>query len=97
MQRDLVERAREGDHSAFEALAEAPLRVGRSCELKPTMPCSVGALAAYTELRGWYSGAQRVGGERFYLWAALIRGDRSVSVDFAPDAGWLVAQPAPRN
>lgn len=32
----------------------------------------------------------------FYLWAAMIRDGRIVSLDFAPDAGWLVAPAAPR-
>lgn len=52
---------------------------------------------AYRSERGYmwlfraFSSSPALPGGRFYLWAAVIREGRIMSVDFAPDVGWLVA------
>ena len=45
----------------------------------------------YMWIRGTTASAVGELGGAFYLWAAVIRDGRVVSIDYAPDAGWLVA------
>jgi hypothetical protein len=45
----------------------------------------------YMWIRGTTASAAGETGGGFYLWAAVIRDGRLVSLDYAPDAGWLVA------
>jgi hypothetical protein len=57
----------------------------------PTVNAGTHSGRGYMWLRGSVVTVEGEKGGGFYLWAAVIRDGRMVSIDYAPDSGWLVA------
>lgn len=71
-------------YDGFYGESELPFSTGTTQPARGYMWLGQGLTAGPPELNG-----------QFYLWAAVIRDGRIVSMDFAPDAGWLQPVPDP--